>query len=143
MAASHPKFTDLPLNASHPPRSAWGLYGDDDERGTLNLLTPERTKEAAKEIQTGVSIGLNWPLHLMDYAGDFREATKHEIFEIGKNMNVCLPVLFPTVIRHADSRTGRQTDTQHPNRVAMGRPAALGLRRRALLQRPNPSRDTL
>ncbi len=89
MAASHPKFTELPLDPSHPPHSAWGRYGDEDERGTLNLLTPERTKEAAKEIKTGVSVGLNWPVHMMDYAGEsFREPTKHEIYEIGKNMNV-------------------------------------------------------
>lgn len=88
MASSHPKFTELPLDPSHPPHSAWGLYGDDDERGTLNLLTPERTREAAKEIKTGVSVGLNWPVHLMDYAGSFRAPTKHEIYEIGKNMNV-------------------------------------------------------
>lgn len=89
MAAPHPKFSELPLDPSHPPHSAWGLYGDDDEKGTLNLLTPERTLEAAKEIKTGVSVGLNWPVHMMDYAGEsFREPTKHEIFEIGKNMNV-------------------------------------------------------
>jgi hypothetical protein len=89
---THPRFADLPLNASDPPYSAWGLYGPDDERGTLNLLTPERTRDAAKQIQSGVSVGLNWPLHFMDYTGDsekaFRKTTIHEIIEIAKNMNV-------------------------------------------------------
>ena len=84
----HPKFTKLPLDPSHPPHSAWGLWGMSDELGTLNHLTPERTIEAAKEIKTGIRVGLNWPLDQMDYAGDFRQVLKHEIFELGKNMNV-------------------------------------------------------
>jgi hypothetical protein len=88
MAQPRPEFKELPLDPSHPPYSAWGLYGDDDERGTLNLLTPDHTARAAREVKTGVSVGLNWPLHLMDHAPGFREPTKHEIFEIGKNMNV-------------------------------------------------------
>jgi hypothetical protein len=84
-----PKFSELPLDASHPPHSAWGLWGPDDELGTLNHLTPERTIEAAKLITTGIRVGLNWPLEQMDYAGEsFRQVLKHEIFELGKNMNV-------------------------------------------------------
>lgn len=85
---SHPRFVDLPLNPSDPPHSAWGLYGADDELGTLNLLTPERKQEAAKEIQTGVSVGLNWPLHFMDHTGGFRHTTEHKIVELSPNINV-------------------------------------------------------
>ncbi|KAF2000730.1 putative cyclase [Amniculicola lignicola CBS 123094] len=87
MSPAHPKFADLPLDPSHPPHSAWGLWGNDDELGTLNHLTPETTVAAAQEIKTGVRIGLNWALEQMDYTGGFRETIKHEIFEIGKNMN--------------------------------------------------------
>jgi len=86
-AKSHPPFSQLPLDPSHPPHSAWGLYGMDDELGTLNLLTPERTVAAAKEIKTGIRVGLNWALEQMDHTGGFREIMKHEIFEIAKNMN--------------------------------------------------------
>ena len=49
-----PKFSELPLNKGDPPHSAWGLYGKDDELGTLNRLTPEVVVEAAKEIQSGI-----------------------------------------------------------------------------------------
>lgn len=84
---SYPKFKDLPLNPTDPPYSAWGLWGEDDELGTLNHLTPETIVAAAKELKTGVRIGLDWALEQMDYTGGFRETLKHEIFEIGKCMN--------------------------------------------------------
>ncbi|KAJ9649503.1 hypothetical protein H2199_000278 [Coniosporium tulheliwenetii] len=57
-----PKFSDLPLNKGDPHHSAWGLYGKDDQLGFLNRLTDEVVLEAAKEIQTGARISLNWPL---------------------------------------------------------------------------------
>ncbi|OAL49389.1 putative cyclase [Pyrenochaeta sp. DS3sAY3a] len=88
MTRVYPKFSDLPLHSSHPAHSAWGLWGSEDELGTLNQLTPERTIEAAKEIRTGVRVGLNWPLEQMDYAGEkFRQVLEHEIYELGTNMN--------------------------------------------------------
>lgn len=88
MSTKRPSFDELPLHPSHLPHSAWGLHGPADELGTLNLLTPECTVEAAKEIKTGVRIGLNWGLEQMEHTGGFREVMKHEIFEIGKCMNV-------------------------------------------------------
>ena len=89
MTRPFPKFSELPLDPTHPPYSAWGLWGADDELGTLNHLTPERTIGAASEIKKGIRVGLNWPLEQMDWAGeDFREVMKHEILQLGKNMNV-------------------------------------------------------
>lgn len=89
MTRSFPKFSELPLDPTHPPHSAWGLWGLDDDLGTLNHLTPERTVEAARLITSGTRVGLNWPLEQMDYAGEnFRQVLKHEIYELGKNMNV-------------------------------------------------------
>jgi hypothetical protein len=50
-----PRFEDLPLQKGDPPHSAWGLYGENDELGTLNRLTDERVVAAARaEIQCGV-----------------------------------------------------------------------------------------
>jgi kynurenine formamidase len=34
----------------------WGRWGDDDERGALNLLTAERTAEAARAVSTGRTV---------------------------------------------------------------------------------------
>lgn len=49
-----PPFENLPLRKGDPPYSAWGLYGDNDELGTLNRQTDEIIAAAAKsEIKTG------------------------------------------------------------------------------------------
>jgi kynurenine formamidase len=38
--------------------SNWGRWGKDDERGTLNLITPQKTLEAARLIHDGVVVSL-------------------------------------------------------------------------------------
>jgi hypothetical protein len=38
-----PSYRQLPVRPEAPPGSSWGLWGDDDQLGTLNLLTDERT----------------------------------------------------------------------------------------------------
>ncbi|KAE8150693.1 hypothetical protein BDV25DRAFT_129375 [Aspergillus avenaceus] len=59
-----PSFSELPLNPADPPYSAWGLWGHDDEAGTLNLLDENTVTQAAKEIQLGHRFSLNWSLSL-------------------------------------------------------------------------------
>jgi hypothetical protein len=84
-----PQFDDLPLDASHPPHSAWFLFGQEDQLGCLNHLTPERVAHtAANEIRTGVSVGLNWGLDQMKVPPFYRTKLKHEIFSIGEFINV-------------------------------------------------------
>lgn len=42
------------MHPQDPPHSAWGLYGRQDELGTLNRLTDEMVANAARdEIKTG------------------------------------------------------------------------------------------
>lgn len=38
--------------------SNWGRWGPDDELGTLNLITPEKRREAASLVRSGVSVSL-------------------------------------------------------------------------------------
>jgi kynurenine formamidase len=59
-----PPFADLPLDKNGPPGNAWGLYGPNDELGALNMITPATVLEAAKEIQTGDRVSLDWYLNL-------------------------------------------------------------------------------
>jgi len=49
-----------------PEGSNWGEFGDDDQRGRINLITPELRKRAAGEIVEGISFCLSLPL---DYPG--------------------------------------------------------------------------
>ncbi|KWR91077.1 cyclase family protein [Cupriavidus sp. IDO] len=51
----------------HRPEGAnWGDFGDDDQLGRLNLITPERVRAAAREIHDGKTFCLSLPL---DYPG--------------------------------------------------------------------------
>lgn len=49
---------------NRPEGSNWGDFGEDDQRGRLNLLTPERTVAAAKEVQVGKRFCLALPMDL-------------------------------------------------------------------------------
>jgi hypothetical protein len=74
-----PTFDELPLRKEDPPFSAWGLYGLDDELGTLNLLTPDVVAEAAKEIKTGVRVGLDLPINYISKPSHNRLKLTHTV----------------------------------------------------------------
>ena len=42
--------------------SNWGRWGADDQRGTLNFITPERIAAAARLVRTGKTFELSIPL---------------------------------------------------------------------------------
>lgn len=76
---SRPFFDSLPLRKDGPRGNAWGLFGDDDQCGMLNLLTPETTIEAAKEIRDGTRVSTDWFLEGMLKPGFGRQALDHTI----------------------------------------------------------------
>jgi len=49
-----------------PPGSNWGDFGPDDQRGRMNLVTPEKVLQGVAEVQTGMRFCLSLPL---DYPG--------------------------------------------------------------------------
>ena len=49
-----------------PDGSTWGDWGDDDELGRINLLTPEKVLQGVAEVQAGITFCLSLPL---DYPG--------------------------------------------------------------------------
>jgi kynurenine formamidase len=59
-----PKYAELPVVASAPPHSAWGVFGRDDQLGTLNFQTPERRLAATRLVRRGVVFSLDLPMHL-------------------------------------------------------------------------------
>jgi kynurenine formamidase len=52
-----------------PEGSTWGDFGPDDQLGRLNLLTPEKVRQAIAEIHEGLSFCLSLPL---DFPGEMK-----------------------------------------------------------------------
>jgi kynurenine formamidase len=55
-----PRYRDLPARPGQPPKTAWGLFGTDDNVGMLNLQTPERVVAAARLVRKGAVFAMNW-----------------------------------------------------------------------------------
>ncbi len=51
---------------NRPEGSNWGDFGEDDQRGRINLLTPEKIKQGIAEVKEGIPFCLSLPL---DYPG--------------------------------------------------------------------------
>jgi len=90
-AAESISYDELPISKEFPPHSAWGLWGSEDQLGTLNLLTPERVLNASKLIKTGEIFSLNWNLELPDPPLFAREPLTHNL------------VHYPSMEGHDDS----------------------------------------
>jgi kynurenine formamidase len=77
-----PRYQDLPA-APRGGRSAWGLFGPDDNLGLVNLMTPERVAAAARLVRTGRMFPLDLPLGsvaptLAKYRGTPRHTIVHQ-----------------------------------------------------------------
>ncbi len=55
----------------------WGRWGADDQRGTANLLTPERTAAAARLVRTGKQFSLAVPIDGSPTPGAYRPPPLH------------------------------------------------------------------
>jgi hypothetical protein len=47
---------------NRPPGANWGAFGEDDQRGRLNLITADRRRKAAAEVREGIAFCLSLPL---------------------------------------------------------------------------------
>lgn len=79
MTFKRPSFDSLPLRKDGPHGNAWGLFGDTDELGMLNLLQPSVTAGAAAEIKEGVRVPTDWALDRMSEPCFGRVPFKHEV----------------------------------------------------------------
>jgi kynurenine formamidase len=77
-----PTFAELPRRPDAPDGSSWGVFGDDDEHGTLNFLGPEQVVAAASLIRTGKVFPLNWDAGLPSPALFHRHNFRHELFNL-------------------------------------------------------------
>src|SRR5271165_5471610 len=74
-----PSYDQLPIREGAPRGSAWGVFGDRDEVGTVNLQTPDRVRAAATEIKSGRIFALNLPINIPDPPIFTRQKHKHTI----------------------------------------------------------------
>ncbi|PMD16387.1 hypothetical protein NA56DRAFT_580542 [Hyaloscypha hepaticicola] len=103
-----PTYKDMPAVQGMPHGTAWGLYdknGERDNYGSLNLLTPENTLEAQKEIKSGTGVALNWNLECVHEPGFQREKPQH----IFKNLKPLGFVAYDDLI-HINTQSGSQWD---------------------------------
>lgn len=82
--SQHRLMTDDELPAVFEAVSNWGRWGADDERGTVNLITPEVTARAAAEIREGAVVGFG----SIDLSGALASAdppTRHVMLKHGED----------------------------------------------------------
>ncbi|KAA9158101.1 cyclase family protein [Amycolatopsis acidicola] len=90
-----PQYSELPrlddLGANH----SWGVFGPDDELGTLNLLDARAVAEATAGVRTGERIGLSLPLDQPDPPLFRREPLRHTLRNAGSMWDDRLDSFFP------------------------------------------------
>lgn len=60
-ATALPSYADLKARRDgKPPGSAWGVFGENDEIGTINLLDADRVLAGIREVVLGEVHSLNW-----------------------------------------------------------------------------------
>ncbi len=74
-----PTYAELRARTDAPPGTSWGLFGARDELGTLNLVTPERTRASAALVRTGEVFSLNWNVELPDPSPFRKPPVRHQV----------------------------------------------------------------
>ncbi len=80
-----PSYDELPELAGLGMRHAWGVFGEGDRVGTMNLLQPAAVLEAARLVTTGEVISLDLPLTLPDPPLFGREPYVHHVFPLNRH----------------------------------------------------------
>ena len=63
--------------------SNWGKWGKSDQRGTVNLITPARVREAAAQVKEGFAVSLSRDADLVKSAADCGFALTQRLFSAG------------------------------------------------------------
>lgn len=123
----------------------WGRWGDDDERGALNLITPDVVKAAAATVTTGKVYSLGIPIQghgvpLMDYRGipmrlTLQDGTDDGIYAAygcheGTGAHEDVMVMASHTTSHMDALIHVYGDYHHYNGVEFKEMTALGGARR-------------
>jgi kynurenine formamidase len=98
-----PKFEELPIKPGVPAECAWGVFGDDDELGCLNFLTPERIVDAARLVQSGRVFRLDAKIGFAKPPLFGRAQVVHNIIPLG-------PAAHDDSLDHFNTQEGSQWD---------------------------------
>lgn len=82
-----PSYRELLARDGVPPGSSWGLWGPDDELGTLNLLDDAKTAAAARLVRRGEVFALTLPMHQPEEPLAWRGKPVHQILRVGHHAN--------------------------------------------------------
>ncbi|KAF7314968.1 Serine/threonine protein kinase PRP4 [Mycena indigotica] len=101
--AKIPSFDALPA-FKNLPGCAWGVWGPDDQLGTVNLLTDEVVKRAAaEEVKLGTGVSLNWPLNFPE-----KPVFKRKAPEVNQIVRLAVGIRDDEI--HINSQSGTQWD---------------------------------
>lgn len=77
---SLPAYDELPIDPKYPPKTAWGLFGNNDNVGMFNLQTAERIAAAARLVRKGAMFAMNWAQEQPDPPLYNRGRFRHTVF---------------------------------------------------------------
>jgi kynurenine formamidase len=109
-----PSYDQLPVRKGAPAGAAWGVFGDDDEVGTINLLTPERVLDAAASIRSGKVFALNLPINIPDPPLFTRGKHKHTVIPYPGAEAIVLDDYLDNFYPQASSQWDALAHVKHP-----------------------------
>jgi hypothetical protein len=107
--STQPSYADLLRRQDAPAGSSWGIWGADDELGTLNRLTARAAVAAAAHIRAGerFTLDLALPLEHADQGAPFteqRSPAHHHVFTMaGPYLDDRLDAFFPQASTQIDA----------------------------------------
>jgi hypothetical protein len=90
-----PSYDQLPSDPSRSPKSSWEVWGDDDQLGAINLLTPDRVEAGIACARKGRIFSLNWDVELPNPPFYNREPLKHTIVPLNSAHDDCYDHFYP------------------------------------------------
>jgi kynurenine formamidase len=109
-----PRYDQLPVRAGAPAGSAWGVFGDQDEVGTINLLTPARVLAAVQSIRSGKVFALNLPIDVPNPPLFTRQPHKHTVKTFGGELEFVLDDYLDNFYPQASSQWDALCHVMHP-----------------------------
>ena len=109
-----PSYAELPVRAGAPAGSAWGVFGDRDEVGTINLLPPGRVRAAAGSIRTGKVFALNLPIDIPNPPLFTRQPHRHTVKSFPPPSDFVLDDYLDNFYPQASSQWDALAHVKHP-----------------------------